>query len=382
MTPRRQFQTGTTMSLRHLPTFLLLLLLTAAPLAAQQNPDGRLPLHKINDPYLLLLRDEAALQIINATSDQREALSQLSDRLDAIFWPKRHLSEEAASSSWDEATQLARREAAAILTAAQQQRVDEIVLWIQGTRALLRDEIAEQLALRTEQRESIQEIIESTAKQIAELEQQANAGEPTGPLEKQALKLQETEQRSILAKLNDSQERAWQGLLGDPVDTSKLGRVTFRAPDLVADEQSWINGDVSTGYQERPVTVVHFFANGCINCIRNYPHYLGWDDSFRDKGVVIVGVHTPETQAERDVERLKQKVAEAGFEFPVLVDNEKQNWDAWGTTMWPSVYLVDRHGRIRYWWYGELNWQGADGEQRLRRRIEELLTESRATSRP
>jgi hypothetical protein len=86
-------------------------------------------------------------------------------------------------------------------------------------------------------------------------------------------------------------------------------------------------------------------------------------------------VHTPETAHERDLNSLKQKGAEAEFKFPVLVDNEHGNWNAWGNSMWPTVYLIDKQGYVRYWWLGELNWQGAEGEKILRRRIEELLTE-------
>ena len=67
--------------------------------------------------------------------------------------------------------------------------------------------------------------------------------------------------------------------------------------------------------------------------------------------------------------------AKAGLEFPIVIDNQKRNWDAWGNSMWPSTYLIDKEGYVRYWWYGELNWKGAEGEALLRKRIEELLAE-------
>ncbi|HTM52732.1 MAG TPA: hypothetical protein VL175_01815, partial [Pirellulales bacterium] len=54
---------------------------------------------------------------------------------------------------------------------------------------------------------------------------------------------------------------------------------------------------------------------------------------------------------------------------------ENENWRAWANSMWPSLYLVDKRGRVRYWWYGELNWQGAKGEAAMRKRIEDLLAE-------
>lgn len=90
---------------------------------------------------------------------------------------------------------------------------------------------------------------------------------------------------------------------------------------------------------------------------------------------MIIGVHTPETQGERNSEAVQRKADEAKFAFPVLVDNERRNWNAWGNSMWPSVYLIDKQGYVRYWWLGELNWEGAEGEKILRGRIEELLAE-------
>ncbi len=86
-------------------------------------------------------------------------------------------------------------------------------------------------------------------------------------------------------------------------------------------------------------------------------------------------MHTPEVEDEHNVESVKRKVKEAEFTFPILIDNERRNWNAWGNSVWPSVYLIDKHGYVRYWWLGELNWEGAEGEKILRSRIEELLTE-------
>ncbi len=89
----------------------------------------------------------------------------------------------------------------------------------------------------------------------------------------------------------------------------------------------------------------------------------------------MLGVHTPETSREREVENVRQDAAKAGLTFPIVIDNENRNWEAWGNSMWPSTYLIDKEGYVRYWWYGELNWQGAEGEVLLRKRIEELLGE-------
>ena len=112
-----------------------------------------------------------------------------------------------------------------------------------------------------------------------------------------------------------------------------------------------------------------------MNCHRNYPWYRGWDDELSTRGLKIVGVHTPETNTERDVESVAQRAVDARLEFPILVDNERTTWNAWGNRVWPSVYVIDKQGYLRYWWFGELNWRDAGGQTILRDKILELLAE-------
>ena len=91
--------------------------------------------------------------------------------------------------------------------------------------------------------------------------------------------------------------------------------------------------------------------------------------------MTIVGVHTPESDGEKVIDAVKKKAKEADFKFPIVVDNESKIWYAWTNHIWPSVYLVDKKGYVRWWWYGELNWEGSQGEKFMREKIEELLTE-------
>jgi peroxiredoxin len=90
----------------------------------------------------------------------------------------------------------------------------------------------------------------------------------------------------------------------------------------------------------------------------------------------VLGIHTPESAGERNVDNIRRKMTENGIEFPIAVDNDKANWNAWANNMWPSTYLIDKKGYVRYWWYGELNWKGTEGEKMFREKIEELLAES------
>lgn len=89
----------------------------------------------------------------------------------------------------------------------------------------------------------------------------------------------------------------------------------------------------------------------------------------------MLGIHTPETPGEKNIDKIRQKAKENSLTFPIAVDNNGKNWAAWTNRFWPSTYLIDKQGNVRYWWYGELNWQGAEGEKMLRGRIEQLLNE-------
>jgi peroxiredoxin len=109
--------------------------------------------------------------------------------------------------------------------------------------------------------------------------------------------------------------------------------------------------------------------------VHNYPWYRGWVKEFQDDDFVVVGIHTPETARERVVEDVKAKVKEEDLTFPILIDNDKKNWTAWGNTMWPTVYLIDKDGYVRTWWMGELNWKGAGAQNMMRDRIKKMLAE-------
>jgi hypothetical protein len=99
-----------------------------------------------------------------------------------------------------------------------------------------------------------------------------------------------------------------------------------------------------------------------------------WAD-LKDKGVVVVGVHTPETEGEKDTAALKKKLKEAGLTFPVAVDNKGTMWKRYHNEYWPSVYLIDKDGVARWGWRGELGYKGAQGEKLMRAKVEDLLKE-------
>jgi thiol-disulfide isomerase/thioredoxin len=145
------------------------------------------------------------------------------------------------------------------------------------------------------------------------------------------------------------------------------------APEF-AGVTDWINSPpLELAQQKGKVVLVHFWTNGCINCIHNYPHYRAWQKRYHDdKRLLIVGVHTPEFDAEKDVARVKERLAKNDLTYPVAVDNHGATWKAWGNQYWPCLYLVDKTGAVRYRWEGEL---GDDGYKTVTRQIDRLLAE-------
>jgi peroxiredoxin len=139
----------------------------------------------------------------------------------------------------------------------------------------------------------------------------------------------------------------------------------------------WINSEPLTMSKLRgKIVLVHFWTNGCYNCVNNYPHYKAWQERYADnKDVVIVGIHTPETAGEHDIARIKAQASKHGLKFPIAVDNDAANWKAWNNRCWPTVYVVDKKGTVRYGWEGELNYKGAGGEEKIRKLVDELLLE-------
>ena len=96
---------------------------------------------------------------------------------------------------------------------------------------------------------------------------------------------------------------------------------------------------------------------------------------YREKGVELISVHTLEMTTERNVDEVARHVAVNQIDYPVLIDNDSANWKKWRVSMWPSLYVVDGKGIVRYHWFGELNWQGAGGEKKIAEVLDEILAE-------
>jgi cytochrome c biogenesis protein CcdA/thiol-disulfide isomerase/thioredoxin len=116
----------------------------------------------------------------------------------------------------------------------------------------------------------------------------------------------------------------------------------------------WLNSPPLTREQLKgKVVLVDFWTYSCINCIRSIPYVRAWAERYKDKGLVVIGVHTPEFAFERDPANVRKAVAEFGIRYPVAVDNGWKIWRAFDNRYWPAHYLADAQGRIRYHHFGE-----------------------------
>ena len=101
------------------------------------------------------------------------------------------------------------------------------------------------------------------------------------------------------------------------------------------------------------VVLLDFWTFGCINCQRTQPYLNEWNATYGDRGLRIVGVHSPEFDYERDAGNVRDALVEAGIRYPVALDNDFRTWREWSQRFWPARYLIDRSGTVRLVHYGE-----------------------------
>jgi thiol-disulfide isomerase/thioredoxin len=133
----------------------------------------------------------------------------------------------------------------------------------------------------------------------------------------------------------------------------------------------WLNSPPLTPQALRgKVVLVNFWTFNCINCLHALPYVRAWAEKYRDHGLVVIGVHTPELPFERDIGNVRKAVARLKIDYPVVIDNGYAIWKAFGNEYWPAAYFVDAEGRIRHHHFGEHDYENSE------RVIQQLLEEA------
>jgi cytochrome c biogenesis protein CcdA/thiol-disulfide isomerase/thioredoxin len=136
----------------------------------------------------------------------------------------------------------------------------------------------------------------------------------------------------------------------------------------------WLNSGPLTAEQLKgKVVLVDFWTYSCINCLRAIPYVKAWAEKYKDQGLVVIGVHSPEFAFEKNVDNVKKAISDLGITYPVAVDNNYAIWRAFDNEYWPAHYFIDAKGEIRHHHFGEGDY---DQSERV---IQQLLAEAGKT---
>ncbi|WP_347469334.1 thioredoxin family protein [Burkholderia stagnalis] len=148
-----------------------------------------------------------------------------------------------------------------------------------------------------------------------------------------------------------------------------------QAPELAGIERWHNSAPLKLSELRGKVVLVDFWTYSCINCIHTIPYVNEWYRKYRDQGLVVIGVHTPEYPFERDARNVADALGRFGIRYPVAQDNRYDTWNAYGNRYWPALYLVDANGRVVYTRFGEGQYEKTEAA------IREALAQAGKTAR-
>jgi peroxiredoxin len=324
----------------------------------------------------MLLRNRPVYEELALDTEQIESVNRQIEPLELKLWQLRDQPASMRNGLDLKLYRQFRRGIARILSPEQYRRLGQIVFQAQDIHGLLDPVIKSRLNLSDTQVTQIGQILSSLNNQFTLLQNHSESRQTAEKIQT----LQSSSAKQIIGILTENQIRILPQLRGKPFDFTPIRQRACKAPEFKG-VTTWLNSE-STAMKDLKgkVVALHFYAAGCINCKRNLPHYNRWAEMFSSDGLCVIGIHRPEFEQERDVDTVRKNADEYQINYPVAIDNDSENWTVWGNSIWPSVYLIDKEGFVRYWWYGELNWQGNQGELWMRKQIQYLLNEKTSTS--
>lgn len=186
--------------------------------------------------------------------------------------------------------------------------------------------------------------------------------------------LTKIEEVSIVHKTLERLKSTDSSIKNSDSSNSPTLRSLGQAPELVVGGR-WFNSDPLTLEKLRgKVVLIDFWTYTCINCIRTLPTLKIWDEKYRDKGLVIIGVHSPEFEFEKNAENVAKAIKDFDLKYPVMQDNDFATWRAYNNSYWPAKYFIDKDGQVRWTHFGEGN------EDESERVIQKLLDEAGVTA--
>jgi len=141
--------------------------------------------------------------------------------------------------------------------------------------------------------------------------------------------------------------------------------------DSLSTATRWLNSAPLTAAGLRgKVVLIHFCTYTCINWLRTLPYVRAWAEKYKDQGLVVIGVHTPEFPFEKDVDNVRRAVKQMKVDYPIAIDNDYAIWRGFNNEYWPALYFVDAQGHIRHQYFGEGEYEQSETT------IQQLLAEA------
>jgi thiol-disulfide isomerase/thioredoxin len=175
----------------------------------------------------------------------------------------------------------------------------------------------------------------------------------------------------------DQDANGWKTLL---TRANQLFRATTHPAALLSVEGRMPSLDSATGWVNSPpltaadlrghVVLINFWTYTCINWLRSLAYLRAWADKYKDQGLLVIGVHTPEFDFEHDVDNVRRAVTDLRVGYPVVIDSDYTIWNAFGNRYWPASYFVDAQGQIRHHRFGEGDYEQSEMI------LQQLLTEA------
>ena len=139
-----------------------------------------------------------------------------------------------------------------------------------------------------------------------------------------------------------------------------VAAVQGAAPDFAGIGKWFNSAPLNIADLRGKVVLVNFWTYGCVNCINALPHVVALHEKYKDRGLVVVGVHTPEFPFERSAANVQSALKRHGITYPVAQDNDSKTWNAWRNQYWPAQYIIDQSGKIVFQHAGEGQYEQID----------------------
>ena len=238
-------------------TLLLLLLIQGSLAHIATAAPANIP-----NPYLILVRDPAVHADLKLTTLQRQQVQTLTDQLDIPMWKMRGLRKEAGFAELHRLIGITDTQLSRILTATQKTRFHQIVLRAQRLEGLFREDVAELLSITTQQRSELRAMIDTTQKELTELNSRKSEGAEAGDIQIEMAAVNRKANDRLQEILTNQQRTEWSKLLGPDFDLKKLGDVRYKAPEF-ATETEWLHSrPLQLSSLRGKVVVIHYMAYG------------------------------------------------------------------------------------------------------------------------